>query len=437
MALSAPVAPVSGSIAVLGAGVAGLAAAAELARAGREVVVLEARERVGGRIHTLRPPGDGRPVELGAEFIHGEPPSLLSLAQTAGVAVEESTGDFRELERDRLRLPAAGGSGAEALFDRLGEALEGESVADFAARALGGQGHAAARRRALAFVEGFHAADARWVSARSLIGAGPEEAERSFRLPEGYDALPRWLCAMAEGSGAEFVLGSPVTRIDWERGSVTVQSGGRPYRAARVLVTLPLGVLHAPSGVPGAVRLEPEPSRARRALERLAMGSACRVVLRLEPPLPAQLPGFVIGLGGDFPVWWTGPGRGTGTEGVQLTGWTGGPSARQLAGRREEYVVERALDSLATLPGMEREAMESRLTGAWTHDWQSDPYARGAYSYVPVGGLDAAEILAEPVEDTLFFAGEALAAGPGRGTVHGALDSGRRAARRILDAGAS
>jgi monoamine oxidase len=284
-------------------------------------------------------------------------------------------------------------------------------------------------------VEGFHAADARWVSARSLIGAGPEEAERSFRLPGGYDAVPRRLREVAEGSGAELVLGSPVTRIDWERGSVTVRAGGRPYRATRALVALPLGVLHAPSGVPGAVRFEPEPSRARRALERLAMGSACRVVLDLRGPLPTDLPGFVLGLGGDFPVWWS---ASSGMEPepatVRLTGWSGGPSARQLAGRREEYVVERALDSLATVPELERDALESHLVGAWTHDWQSDPYSRGAYSYVPVGGLDAPEILAEPVEDTLYFAGEALAGGPGRGTVHGALDSGRRAARRILDA---
>jgi monoamine oxidase len=282
-------------------------------------------------------------------------------------------------------------------------------------------------------VEGFHAADARWASARSLIGAGPEEAERSFRLPGGYDAVPVRLRELAESYGAEVVPNSPVSRVDWKRGSATVRAGGRPYQVAGVLVTLPLGVLHAPSGVPGAVRFEPEPSRARRALERLAMGSACRVVLRVQAPLPVELPDFLLGLGGDFPVWWRRSGVEPEPPTLQLTGWTGGPSARQLAGRREEYVIERALDSLATVPGLEREALESRLTGAWTHDWQSDPYARGAYAYVPVGGLDAAEILAEPVEDTLFFAGEALAAGPGRGTVHGALDSGRRAARRILD----
>ena len=424
----------SGSVAVLGAGVAGLAAAAELARAGRQVVVLEARDRVGGRVFTLRPQGDGRPVELGAEFIHGEPPALLSLAQASGLELEETGGELRELEQGRLRRPAAEGSGSQALFDRLDEARRGESAAEFAGRILGERGQAAARRRALAFVAGFHAADPRWVSARSLIGAGPEQAERSFRLPGGYDAVPGRLRDLAESAGAELVLGSPVTRVDWERGSVTVQAGNRPYRATRVLVTLPLGVLHAPSGVPGAVRFEPEPSRARRALERLAMGSACRVVLRLETPLPVGLLGFVLGLDGDFPVWWSASVGEPEPSTVQLTGWTGGPSARGLAGRRDEYVIERALDSLATVPGLEREALESRLVEAWTHDWQSDPYTRGAYGYVPVGGLDAAEVLSEPVEDTLYFAGEALASGPGRGTVHGAMDSGRRAARRILDA---
>lgn len=430
--------PVSETVAVLGAGVAGLAAAAALAEAGRDVVVLEARDRVGGRVHTLRPDGAARPVELGAEFIHGEPPSLMALAREAGLEVEETAGELRELDAGRLRAPGGEEPGMGTLFERLGEAAEDESVADVAARVLPGPGHETARRRSLAFVEGFHAADPRWVAARSLVGAGPDEAERSFRLPGGYDAVPRALAQRAEGAGAEIVLEAPATRVDWERGSVTVEAGGRPYRAARLLVTLPLGVLHAPSGAPGAVRFAPEPRRARRALERLAMGSAVRVVLRLAGPLPAELPGFVLGLGGDLPVWWSQPSVGAegpevGEGSLQLVGWAGGPAARRLAGRREEYVIERAIDSLATLPGLRRRDIESRLAGAHTHDWGSDPWSRGAYSYVPVGGLDASSELARPVEDTLFFAGEALATGPARGTVHGALDSGRRAVRSILD----
>jgi len=443
---------VSEPVAILGAGVAGLAAAAELAGAGRDVIVLEARDRVGGRIHTLRPdpepgiasaiePGVRRPpartVELGAEFIHGEPPSLMALAREAGLEVEETAGELRELDDGRLHAPGRGARGTEALFERLGEAAEDESVADVAARVLPGPGHEASRRRALAFVEGFHAADPRWVAARSLAGAGPGEAERSFRLPGGYDGVPRRLREAAERAGAEVVLQAPVTRVDWKPGSVAVEAGGRPYRAARLLVTLPLGVLHAPSGAPGAVRFEPEPGRARRALERLAMGSAARVVLRLSSPLPAELPGFVLGLGGDLPVWWGEPpptAGGSGAGGpVQLVGWVGGPAARRLAGRRDEYVIERAIDSLATLPGLRRRDIESRLVEAHTHDWGSDPWSRGAYSYVPVGGLDASAELARAVGDTLFFAGEALATGPARGTVHGALDSGRRAARCILD----
>jgi monoamine oxidase len=420
---------VTDPVIILGAGVAGLSAAAELGRAGVDVLVLEARERVGGRVHTLRPAGGAAPVELGAEFIHGEPPSLLSLVHEAGLEVEH------ELEHVLEDGDEAGAEDPEMeeLFARLGEAADDESVADFATRMLG-PGSEAARRRVLGFVEGFHAGDARWVAARSLIGAGPEQAERSSRLPGGFDGVTDSLRELAEHAGAEIVLDAPATRVDWGRGSVAVQAGGRPYHAGRLLVTLPLGVLHAPSGVPGALRLEPEPTRARRALEQLAMGTACRVVLRLAAPLPVRLPGFLVGVSGDFPVWWRGLENGGPGGALQLTGWTGGPAARQLGGRRDEYVVERAIDSLATLPGLSRRDLESRLVAAYTHDWLSDPYSRGAYSYVPVGGLGASQELAKPVQDTLFFAGEALATGPDRGTVQGALDSGRRAARRILDA---
>jgi monoamine oxidase len=103
-----------------------------------------------------------------------------------------------------------------------------------------------------------------------------------------------------------------------------------------------------------------------------------------------------------------------------------------LARRGEEFVVARALDSLSRLLGLERERLADLLVAWYTRDWQADPYARGAYSYIPFGGLDAPRLLAEPVEDTLFFAGEATDLDGQNGTVHGAMASGRRASGEII-----
>ena len=103
-----------------------------------------------------------------------------------------------------------------------------------------------------------------------------------------------------------------------------------------------------------------------------------------------------------------------------------------MALRGEEFVVGRALDSLSRLLGVGRGRLEDLLAAWYTLDWQADPYARGAYSYIPAGGLDAPRLLAEPVEGALFFAGEATDLEGQNGTVHGAMASGRRVAGEII-----
>jgi monoamine oxidase len=133
-----------------------------------------------------------------------------------------------------------------------------------------------------------------------------------------------------------------------------------------------------------------------------------------------------------------------------LVGWTGGPNAdrvmqqaegsrlkpeqetgasRQAAGT--DHLTQQGLDSLATIYNISRTEIESQLQAAYFHDWRDDPFTRGAYAYVPVNGLEQQQVLAQPVGNKLFFAGEATSVGH-IGTVHGAIQSGQRAAREIL-----
>jgi monoamine oxidase len=175
-------------------------------------------------------------------------------------------------------------------------------------------------------------------------------------------------------------------------------------------------------------------------MRRLAMGHVRRVVVLLDGAPHEVLPraaaeplrdgGFLQGEMGPLPVWWTvAP-----PEAPLLVGWAGGPAAERSRETDVGALVERALEALAERLGAPRDRLAARVAAWWSHDWTADPFARGAYSYPLVGGADAGAALAEPVEGTLFFAGEACAPEGENGTVDGAIESGRAAARAVLDA---
>jgi monoamine oxidase len=137
---------------------------------------------------------------------------------------------------------------------------------------------------------------------------------------------------------------------------------------------------------------------------------------------------FVFSQDDWFPTWWTT----MPTRSSLLTGWAGGTRAKKLALTGEEFMVERALESLGRVLGLERSTLEGQLEGHYVHDWDADPFSRGAYSYAAVGGAGAPRILSQPLEETLFLAGEATDVRGNSGTVHGAIASGRRAAHQVL-----
>jgi len=118
-------------------------------------------------------------------------------------------------------------------------------------------------------------------------------------------------------------------------------------------------------------------------------------------------------------------------RGSLINAWAGGSNAQLLSGRNEAELTSAALDSLQSMFGR-KARVRPMLERAYLHDWQADPYARGAYSFVIAGGTGARKALAAPVKNTLFFAGEAADTAGESGTVAGALESGMRAARQVL-----
>jgi monoamine oxidase len=428
-------------VAVVGAGAAGLAAADALQRDGFRVVVLESRDRIGGRILTHRDARVPVPIELGAEFVHGEAPETTRLLREAGQAVLDLAGEPWERKGGRLRPAQEYWRQVDRVLSRLREEGSDLSLEDWLAKKPGGPSLARGRTLARRFVQGFHAADPARVSIRSIASAGeaPTETARSAgRVADGYDRLIQWLAR----SLSDVRLRSPVAEIAWEKGGAEVgvqPEGGEPYRlAARaVVVTAPLGILQVPDGEPGSLRFRPAlPPRIRRALGLLAMGPVVRVVFWFrEEPWKGKLARlrFLHTTDPAINVWWTAyPVRAP-----LAVAWSGGPPAAALLAQGTDALAGHALGTLAETLGIPRRRVQSQVEAFWTHDWLADPWSRGAYSYALVGGAGAAKELAKPIQGTLFLAGEATDAEGRTGTVEGAIATGMRAARQVKRAAKS
>lgn len=435
----------SADVIVIGAGVAGLTAARRLAEAGLHVLILEARNRIGGRVWTVQAQ-NGVPVELGAEFIHGRPHEICDLVRSAHLEAREFTGSQWIYTDGRLQRSEDFFEPTKSILEKLTDRGPDQSFANFLTLDDTGD-DAAAKLWGLEYIEGFHGALAERISVHSLVRSRQAEREvegyRSFRLVQGYGSL---LPVLQEALPPEFVeirCHTAVRVVHWAEHQVRVEAqtagGTVEFTAPRAIVTLPLGVLQAPPDAPGAVRFDPILLDKESALLLLYMGQTIRVSLIFsqrwweqeavggcQPGALRDL-GFVFSHQEWFPTWWTRV-----TFAPMLTGWAASRRGERLSGRPGSFIRDRALESLTAIFAVPRFRLESMLQSWHAHDWHSDPYARGSYSYVGVGGDGAQSALAEPVAETLFFAGEATNDAGHHGTVHGAIATGERAARQIL-----
>ena len=444
--------PDNPDVIILGGGVAGLAAAAELSRAGLAVTIIEARDRIGGRIFTLRDPVCNAPIELGAEFIHGKPPEIWDLLYRNGLQAKEVEGDIWCV-RDGKLSTCGFFSEVDQLLEKMNDHGPDESFLQFLDHGCTASVTQATKDWARGYVTGFHAADPAQISVHSLVRGmradGKIEGDRAFRIASrGYEALLDVLRREVQSANVSLLHHTVASAIRWREGNVEVSakndSGNIAIAAPRVLVTLPLSILQATRQATGAVSFAPDlPRSKQRALRQLAMGKVIRVTLcfqqrfwaDLRPPHITESKSlanlsFLLSHEVWFPTWWTAM-----PEKLPIvTGWGPFRCAERLSGQSTHFVVDKALCSLSSLLRLSRSELESLLAHAYWHDWQGDPFSRGAYSYVRVGGENAQQALAAPLANTLFFAGEATDIFGHNGTVHGAIASGYRAAEEILAA---
>ena len=450
--------PDNRTVVIIGAGISGLAAAAKLAESGVHVTILEARNRIGGRILTEHGKASSVPIELGAEFIHGLAPEIIEPLQQINEPITEVEGDNWCVNNGRMSKCDFFGQ-VDKILEKMSADEPDQSFLEFLDRSFpstrDNPSLEEAKRHAIGYVTGFNAADPAQVGVHWLVrGMEAEErihGQRAFRAMNGYRRLVEFYLKKLGDSGVAVKMNTIVRRVDWKRGHVEVatnpveskQAASRKVTAAKALITLPLGVLKAPRLEPGAVTFTPAlPGRKFHAIERLEMGKVMRVVLEFrhrfwETMTPSRGDdktlsdmSFLFSDDEWFPTWWTTEPR----KSPIITGWAPFHAGERLSGQSESFVIDQALSALSRLLHVTPTKLQKEFVAAHYHDWQADPFSRGAYSYGKVGADGAQQALAAPVENTLFFAGEATDATGNNGTVHGAIASGQRAAAEILGA---
>jgi monoamine oxidase len=404
-------------VAIIGAGISGLSCARTLASTGLRVVVIEARRSVGGRIRTYCPPDGGPSLELGAQVIHGDRNPLVS-PQPFGLPVPASlrprpvhrTATARVVLHGEVRTLAALASGGVPPWEAE-ERLTASACADIpVASWLTAEGLAGDQLASAAewFSQNW-AAQPHALSARGVAVArrGDQTGRGEYGFEHGYGSLTTALAA-----DLDVRLRLAAKTLEWSPGNVKLGCGSGPEITGRAaVIAVPPPVVAA-----GLLRVTPMPAAKAAAASVLVPGDGCCLLAVLSRPAPESAVVF------------------------DADGRSGFVSC--TAGRPEVLIVAKASaadqvrtgDPASLISRALPWSAASRITGSHLADWGRDRWSAGAFTYPRVGALWAGPAWAQPVERTLFFAGEATTAGKLPPSVHGAAGSGLLAARQVLQA---
>ncbi|MDB5199468.1 MAG: FAD-dependent oxidoreductase [Chitinophagaceae bacterium] len=421
-------------IIIIGAGAAGLMAAKIASRAKKKVCILEARNRIGGRVHTLIKNGFSKSVEAGAEFIHGKLPVTISLLKEAGIKYYETDGELWQLKNDELKKREDFIEHADQLMKKLKELNHDTSIAELLNTYFNDEKYSEMKKSLQQYMEGYDAADINYASSLALKKDWQKEDDDQYRIEGGYQLLLDYLKNACLQNGCSIHLSTIVKKINWKDDyAEVITKDNNSFFSNIVIITVPLPFLTGEENAAG-ISFEPLLPMVSEAAKQIGYGSVIKIVLEFthafwetgEYRRAKNM--FFLFSDEKIPTWWSQLPDKT----PILTGWLAGPKANALANEGEDFILQQALLSLSAVFAIDIKILRQFLKASLIHDWMADPFSKGAYSYNTITSAAAKKKLATPVANTLFFAGEALDDNS-NATVEGALNSGKDVAEKMLN----
>jgi monoamine oxidase len=413
-----------GSVVVIGAGIAGLAAAQRLLSKGVQVQLLEASGQIGGRIRPLQGFADFD-IELGAEEIHGNRSEWYRLVKSTNAKILSNNNTDFYFYNNRFIEDSAANSTPDLKkafdFERSARNYRGAD-----ATVLQQLEKSSVPTAAYSIVNALLSNEYGTSNDRLSMRGITEEEERWSAGDDSYAVGGRNYLSILQEKYADAIskvtLNAPVQRIDYSGKRIELQTPTRAVTADRVIITIPLAVLQA-----GDVQFMPNlPSEKRSAIANIGMGAGMKIILKFREPFWGAGVGSIYGSGYVPEFWATNEGRGATPV---LTAFVMGANAEYLSAQGQQAIpiVVSELDAM-----YDNRAASTFLEGH-IMDWGKEPYIKGAYSYPIVGGgIAARATLAKALNERLFFAGEATHTQGHNSTVHGALETGIRAADEVI-----
>ncbi|RVT96557.1 FAD-dependent oxidoreductase [Mucilaginibacter limnophilus] len=428
-------------ILIIGAGATGLMAAYKLSKAGKTVTVLEARNRTGGRIHTLNNELFFQHAELGAEFVHGKLPVTLELLKEAGISHYPSEGEMWQYYDGKFEQSENFIEGWDELLEKL-KALEKDiPIYDFLQQEFGDEKYKELRESTIQYISGYDTADAKLASSFALRNEWlNEDEDAQDRVNGGYSTLIQFIADEVKKAGNTIVLNAIAQQLLWKPDNVrVVTADDHIFEADKVIIALPLGVLQADKDSPSALTLHPAVSEYTAALNDIGFGAIIKTLLEfdeafwkdsdIEKLAGASLSDMSFLFTEEvIPTWWTQLPR----QNPLLTGWLGGLAAYDKKDMNDEDILQLGLTSLSKVFKIPADVLKRKLVAWHVANWTADPFTLGSYAYDKVESSTARQLLNKSVENTLYFAGEYLYEGPAMGTVEAALTSGKNVANKVL-----